>query len=323
MGYRTTSHGFLVEAHVTDKTNGNSYDVSKSVERITVKKNFIDNIFSLYSFELRITTDLRDTFRDDEISLHARISYYNIGDANTSEEGDENNIAEVGVLFDDEIRIYSKPFTTTVSKKEDETDEASTQDESAPFCYYSLTGIPEKEISKNESVMNNIYLDCEVADVIVNMLTTIDTTSNIYMQDTTNKNIFKDVIIPPVGIAEAIEFLDEQYFIYKNPANLYIDTDSIYLYDPISLDTPKTNRIEYRIISSEATEEVPQSALPDLDENNNIRFIYRSIPSFDVSKKIAAHKLGSHTIFYYYDDNFQINTRNKDNSESYKKDRYI
>lgn len=323
MSYQKVNHGYLITGNLLDNTTGASYDLSGQILDVMVKKSYIEDAFPLYVIDFKTTQQIRDIMRDNNVSVALRISYYNVDDIQTEEEIDTTEVTELGVLFDGVIRIYDKPYATTTSKVEEENDDAETQKETAPFVYYRMSGIPEDLISKNETNMNAIYKDCELIDVAVHMLTSVDTTSKMYIQESVNKNKQSQVLIPPVSLVPAIEFLDSMYYyIYDHDANLFIDSDAIYLYDPISEDTPKTNIIECNILTAEATENTQDIQRPSVNEDGNIKLSYRNLPTYNRSKDIMDHTLGSHTVFYYYDENFNLVSETETN-ETYEKVRYL
>ena len=47
------------------------------------------------------------------------------------------------------------------------------------------------------------------------------------------------------------------------------------------------------------------------------------IPGYLNESKIASHELGDYTVYYYYDDNYNLVNRTRTNSEAYPKTRYI
>lgn len=324
MSYNAVNHGFLITGNILDDTTGSTYKMDGCFDSILVRKRFLNDNFPLYVANLRTTEEMRNIMRDDDIRLYLRISYYNISTSQTADELDTNEVAEAGIVFDGIIRIYEKPFETTAAKVDDDNSDGITQTQSAPFVNYSLTGIPENLIEKNETVVNDIFADAELADVIVYELSNIDKTSNMYIQETVNKTVYSDILLPPVSIIPAIKFLDTTYHrIYKHDAAFFIDSNNIYLYDPISDDTPMTNYLEINVVTTEATTDLTSSSLLKIDEDNNLKITYRKMPAFSINDEITTHTLGDHTVYYYYDENFNLVNRDRTNEKAYPKTRYL
>lgn len=324
MSYNKVNHGFLITGNILNDDTGETISVNNCIENVLVRKRFIEDSFPLYMVKLKTTQEVRDIIRDNNIHLYLRISYYNIDASQSPNEVDTSMVAEAGVIFDGTIRIYEKPFETTAAKVEEETDTGLSQVQTAPFFYFKLSGIPEELLQKNETVINDIFKNAELADVLVYELTNIDKTSNLHLQETVNKERYSDILIPPLSLVPALTYLDNQYeHFYKYDANLFIDRNNIYFYDPLSENMPTLNNIECNVLSTQATSDSENISVLFMDENDNLRISYRTMPSYQNTNKISTHILGSHTIYYYYDNNYNLVTRDKNNSEAYEKTRYL
>jgi len=219
-----------------------------------VKKSFGEDFFPLFVIDLKTTQEIRDIIRDNSVSISLKVSYYNIDDIQTDSEIDDGAVTEIGILYDTIIRIYDKPFVTTAAKVDEEADEGDSQITSAPFVYYRVSGIPEDLISKNENSMNIIYEDCTLLDATINLLTRNDPTGDFFIQDSTNKTVYKDILVPPLALIPAINYIDNKYYhLYEHDINMFIDTKGTYVYDILSENVPVTNTLEINIISADAT----------------------------------------------------------------------
>ena len=326
MSYKNVSHGFTVEAKLLDNSNNELYDISSTIQSIMVKKAFLENSFPLYVFDIRCTEEQRNLMRDNAVSVRLIISYYNSDTNINSEDLDRTEIGLEGKVYDGIIRIYDKPFATTLAKHDEEIEgnEENNQSKAAPFVYYRMSGIPEELISKNESSVNMVYKNCELADAVVHMISSIDTQSNVYMQETVNKTVHPFILVPPLSLVPALKHIDNNYMhCYEHPASFFIDDSGIYFYDMFSNDTPKTNMLEVRVLDSKITTNSEVNTRPAIDENNNVQMIYKVLPAFSKTTPITTHELGSHTIYYFYDDNFKLVTDSEENKDSYEKVRYV
>ena len=322
--FKKVNHGFLVEARVLDATNGEEYNLTGCIEDVMVRKRYIEDTFPLVVLDMRTTEEMRNIMRDDDVSVYLKITYYNVDDIQTATEIDSAHVTEIGKIFEGIIRIYEKPFSTTASKVEEENGEETSQKESAPFVYYRMSGIPEDLISKNEECVNNIFQDATLADALVYEISSVDKSSNMFIQEPDNREVFNSILSPPVSIVESIEFLDDTYrHFYKHGYNLFIDSSGWYMYDIDANEPLTTNILECTILTTEATGDNETLSRPAVDSDGNIQLKYRNVPSFNSSEKIVSHTLGSHTIYYYYDENFNLLTKSDDNDESFNKIRYV
>lgn len=325
MAYNYVNHGFLIEAYALDNDTGDQYDISDTIEDVMVRKRFIQDSFPLFVIDIRTTEEMRDILRDNNISIHLRISYYSVDENNDgTDTSDDNSVTELGVVYEGTIRIYEKPYPTTASKIEEESDEDEDQTTSTPFVYYQMSGIPEDLLEKNETSLNMVYKNCEIVDAAVHLISSIDTTSTVYMQETDNKDVFTDIFVPPLSLVPAISWLDTKYrCFYNHPSSFFLDSDEIYLYDPFSDEMPNRNTIEINVLSTEATGDTESIQRTMVDDDGNLKLTYLDLPSYSNIKNITGHTLGSQTIYYYYDENYNLVTREENDSTQYTKVRYV
>ena len=102
---------------------------------------------------------------------------------------------------------------------------------------------------------------------------------NFLIEETTNKEIEKFILVPPVSLAPAIQYIDEKYYLCINIPQIYFfDMDTTYLYDPISNNSPTTNIVECNIITADATGSVDDIYRPKVRCDGNIKLTYKNIP---------------------------------------------
>ena len=323
--YKYVNQGFLVEGKVLLNGSDESYDVSDSITDVMIKDAFLENIFQLVVIDMRLTEDMISIMRDNDFRFYLKIYAYRLADSDTTEEADSKDISVTDVVFDDIIRIYDQPFIENPSKvEEDSSDSNSDQIEKAiPFLYYRISGIPENDIEINEGIVNNIYGDCTVGDAAVNMLTSNSNGAQIYIDPIQNKDTHRNILIPPMSLSEAMSFLDSQYYIYgSQPMNMYIRNGHIYVYKLLG-EHIGGNILQCDILSYDATVNTEKIGMLMENEDGDLKVVYRAMPAYIRNKKVVSHEYGSETIYYTYDDDYNLSIRESGNSESFKKTRYI
>lgn len=323
MSYKKVIHGFKVEGTLVDKTDGNSYNLSNYIIDIMVRKRYIEDVFPLFVLDFRLTQELRNRLRDDEYLIDLKISYFENSDDGDSSIKDTSDIAEAGIVYQGTIRPYITPYDTTYSKKDEESESAEGVETSAPLVFYRVSGIPDSLIGLNENALNIIYKNSNLSTSLVNIISSTVTNLKCSIQQPTNTKLYKNILIPPLSLVKAINYLDTYYGIYNTPASLFIDTDKLYLYDSLSKDIPLENTIEYNIKSTEDTSNMSDIGSVTMDDENNIRIYSRIAPSINNNKKVVSHTVGSDAIYYSYDSNFNIIKRSSGNPNSYNKFRYF
>lgn len=321
MSYNLVNHGFLVEAYVVDEEGADVIDISGSILDIMVRKRFIDDCFPLVVIDMRTTEDIRNHIRDIDCKIKLRISYYDLDKEASIESTDTAIMAEKGIVFENLIRIYDKPYTTTAAKHEEENGETISQTESAPFIYYRVSGVPENCLQVNQGTFNIIYKDAEVSDALVNMISSVYNGKTI-IQETQNKTVYNNILITPNNLIPAITQLNNYYGLYNTLSNVFMDFDTLYCYSPTSSAVPSSNLIEYNVINPDSTGN--QTALqPNIDEDNNVKLTSKVLPEFKDASDIVEHMFGNETVFFSYDEYFDTNIRERNNNDAYQKVRYV
>ena len=304
---------FLVEATLIDHTNDQVIDISSFINSINVKKNYITNSFPLFVINLMTTEQVRDIMRDNEISVNIKVDKYSDSDSETSEDTDEIPIIEERII-DTTIRIYDKPYASTSSFKEEDDENADSQSQVMQVVPYQLSGIPEELIRKNEKVLNDVYESAKINDVLVHLLSSVET-NEIYIDNSDNSDRYASLLVPPLNIIPAVRYIQETYGIYKSSLGIFFDLDKAYLYKLFNKNRLHERTIE--VITTPINDEANDNKFltPLVDENNNVRIHLKNTPDFQSFSKISDDVIGKTTVFNSYDYNFDVVRRVYNNPE--------
>lgn len=325
MAYTTLNQGFLIDANVIGSNNSTSYDISRMIEDIMIKKSYLSQNMPLFVIDLKITEEIRDFIRDNETLINLTIYTYNITDTSDADDEDDNEPTITDTYYSGVIRLYDVPYTTTSAKSEDDsdTDEDKTQAQSVPMVYYRVSGIPLDIIQKNSRIINQVYSDCSFNDILVNLVSNIES-NDIYIQPTDNQDIKTSVLIPPLTLIQSIQYLNNAYQLYDGLCNIFLDTDCTYVYNPLSSDLKKSNIFDYKVMSINSTGNSTEYIRPSIDwENQNIRLVVNRLTGFSEEQKIVGNSLGSDITYYSYDDNFNLISRGTSSNLGYEKTKYF
>lgn len=319
MSYANKVEKFLIRTVILDKTTGDSYDVSSGVKAVNVKRDYMENSFPLFVIDFKITEDVRDAMRDDDITVSLKIYEYN---ANTQEDNDDNedssDIVSENVYLDTIILPYIKPYEYTNTYEEEDTSNTAseTQSSSLPYFNYEVIGIPETLITKNKSVVNAIYEKANMDSIVINLLTPI-ANNTIYMDASDNKTRLDSLLVPPMNIIPALRWLDSSYGIYTGPMNIFFDFNKTYVYEVLhDRSQSYTNVMEINTESLTDLNDDTKLLTPQYDSTNgNIRLILKVAPSYVNRNKIVYDTLGETSIFNSYDDNFDLVSRIKKHTD--------
>lgn len=323
MSFSVVNHNFTIESTLFNLEDNSTVDLSNSIIDVMVRKRFLEESFPLVVLDLKTTESIRNMIRDNDCKIHIKVMYYDTDNGNT-DDTDDVSIAPEGISFEANIRIYEKPYSTTTAKKDiDSSESDNTQSESAPFIYYRVHGIPEESISKNEGTVNNVFKDAEPIDALIYLLSSVGSV-NPRLQESDNKEKYKNIIVPPISVVPAVKMIQNYYHIYNDGLSLFFDTDATYCFSPFSPNKPQDNLFEINVISTTATAELKTAQKPTIDkQTNNIRVSIQSLPAFTRNTKVARHTTGSETIYYTYDETFNLSQRTTNDDKSFNKVRYI
>jgi len=310
---------FVVEANILNLNNGESVDISNSITDINVKKSFIESSFPLVVVNMMVTEENRNIMRDNDIALKIKVSKYT--DVNQESEQDTDSIVIEEVILNSVIRSYKKPYAATAAKTEEDNEDRNNQSDTIKLIPYQIIGIPEELIQKNKIVINQIYENAKMDDVLVNILSQVET-GNLFMDPSDNIEKELSLLIPPLNVAPAIKYLQEVYGIYNAGMSLFFDFDGTYLTKMYGSSRQYANTLE--IISVSANENNTNIAYttPQTNEDGNVRLYLQVPPPFVSVDKISKDVLGQTTVFNSYDYNFDPVRRIYSQDTNNQKTRY-
>jgi len=322
MAYSDKKQGFLLTASIL-RPSGDYIDCSKMISDIRIKKDYISASFPLCMISFNVTVENRDILRDEDIEISLSVEAYNSLDSDV-QETDGEDIVTTDEVLSTIIRPYEKPYDVS-DVKDDEDNEDSENigiKESVNTVSYTVSGIPKSLIIKNKSIINTIYDGATINDILVNILSDIDT-SDILIEPSDNGTSYENIIIPPLSPIAAIKYLDNFYGIYNENLGIFLDNTKSYVY-PLNKANRDyySNTLEIYIKTSNETSNNDIYTNAKLDDDNNIRVYKRAVPSFVETKKVTGDTIATNTVFYSYDENYNLVTRGETYDMGYEKNRY-
>jgi len=318
--YKNKIEKFTVEATLLVLNNGESRDISRSIRSIAVKKDYLENSFPLFIIGMMTTVELRDIMRDNEFKVALKVLRYS--DINSEASEDSTNITIEETVIDTTIKVYSKPYTSTSSKVENDDDSSDTQKTTVQLVPVEVLGIPEELVNKNNNVVNEIYQEAKIEDILINILSSVDN-KPIFLDVPDNTEKEGSLIIPPLNVIPAIKYLQDIYGIYNSPIMIFFDLHKTFITKLHNGGRIYKNNFELNIIAPDSINNDNVMLTPQIDENNNIRLYQRIDPMFSSEKQINMNFMGETTIFNSYDYNFDVINRTYNNDTTTGKVRYF
>jgi len=311
---------FLVEATLLDHTNSDAINISSFINSINVRRNYMEESFPLFVINMMTTQQVRDKMRDNDVSINLKVTKYFDLDSETNADSTEQPVID-SAIFDTTIRIYEKNYTTSSQKLEDDDEEGDNPSTVLQLIPYQFTGIPNELISKNKEVINEIYEDAKMNDILVHILSSIEN-NEIFIDPSDNNEKEMSLIIPPLNIIPSLKYLQNSYGIYNSGMGLFFDLNRTLLFKKFNKNRNYKNTFEIIVIPANDVSSDQKLVTPLFDEDNNIRLYLKNTPNFQSDLKINYDVIGETTVFNSYDYNFDSVRRVYSNETNNGKIRY-
>jgi hypothetical protein len=311
---------FVIEATLLNLNDGESYDISSYISDVNIKKDFISTSFPLVVINMMTVETFRDIMRDNDVSVKLKISKYI--DIDQEQNQDADGIVLNDIVINTVIRSYKKPFTSTSTKTEDEEEFDTNAKDTTKAYAYQIIGIPEELIQKNSSVINEIYQDVKIDEVLVNILSSIESRS-IFIDPSDNIDLQESLMIPPMNVIPTVKYIQDVYGIYNAGLSLFFDFDGTYLTKIFASSREYGNTLE--ILTPSANDNTADVAYttPQFDEEDNVRLNLKVPPPFVSLNEITMDTIGQTTVFNSYDYNFDVVKRIYNQNTTNEKVRYF
>jgi hypothetical protein len=320
MPYATRIEKFLVEAYLLNGDSDSSVDISRYVTDINVRKDYAQSSFPLVVVNFMITEQLRDTMQGNDVSIRLKVSKY--VDVNQDTTQADSIVSVDEVVFDTVIRSYQKPFSSTMSRTEEDNESGDNQRDTIQLTPYQIAGIPDDLISKNRLVVNEVYEDARIDDVLVNILSSVEQ-RRIFVDPSDNVERERSLIIPPMNLVPAIKYLQEVYGVYDAGMSLFFDFDGTYLTKLLAQSRVYSNTLEVITVPPNDNDADIRYSSNQIDEAGNVRLNMKVPPPYVSNDKINLDYVGQTTVFNSYDFNFEPVRRIYNQETNNDKTRYF
>ena len=311
---------FLVEATILNTADGSAINVSNFIKEINVRKDFVENSFPLFVVNFMTTERVRDIMRDNDVNLSLKVSKYTETDLEVTEESANPTIE--AVIVDTVIRSYKKPYETTSSKTEEGEEAADSQSDTVQLIPFQIIGIPEELISKNATIVNEVFENARMDDVLVSIMSATNGSSRVYIDPSENEEREESLIVPPMNVVPAVKYLQDVYGVYRGGINVFLDLGRSLVYKVFNTNRTPGNTFEAIVVPTEDVNNTFKFMTPQIDENENVRVFLRTTPPFMSNTKIRDDASGQTAVFSSYDYNFSTVRRTYLNDAPNPKTRY-
>ena len=311
---------FLVEAFMLDRTEGDSTNISTYIKNISVKKNYIENSLPLFVIDLFLPNDVREKMRDNDIFINLDVSKYSDIDSEQTEETETPFIT--GNVFNVLIKPYTKPNTDNSLKSEDDEGNGEKGNNFKLFPF-QIAGVPENLVKKNNLIINEVYQESLMDDILVNILSQAES-GKIFIDPSDNKEREESLLVPPLNIITAVKYLHEYYGIYNSKLGLFFDYNGTYCFKHFNEMRTYTNSFEIIVDDvADIDDDIKYTAIHVDEQDENLRLFVKRAPSMVDRREIVMDTIGETSVFSSYDNNFNLVRRIYNNDTTNNKVRYF
>ena len=314
-----TVHSFKITVNAINRQTSEIINFSDTLISFSGKENYLENVFALYVLKFQISNEQLKFLSENDVNFSISILRATNVLNQSNEDYDLNDITYDKEIFNDVLRPFNRPKIENIKDKEYESDDDATPDQQK--IIYTINCISIAALSYNNPIINGIYTDTTLKNVLVNIVSSVFK-ETLYFQDPDNTAIFPTVFIPPMNLVPALEFLESGYEIYKSDFNMFIKSDHFYVY---CINQPERNyehRFDINIVNMTQNTNDELYQYFQLDENDNGNIYYKNTPVVSDTHDIVANVVGNNMIAYSYDNNFNLVTRNYNIESDYNKVRY-
>lgn len=314
-----TVHSFKITVNAINRQTSEIINFSDTLISFSGKENYLENVFALYVLKFQISNEQLKFLSENDVNFSISILRATNVLNQSNEDYDLNDITYDKEIFNDVLRPFNRPKIENIKDKEYESDDDATPDQQK--IIYTINCISIAALSYNNPIINGIYTDTTLKNVLVNIVSSVFK-ETLYFQDPDNTAIFPTVFIPPMNLVPALEFLESGYEIYKSDFNMFIKSDHFYVY---CINQPERNyehRFDINIVNMTQNTNDELYQYFQLDENDNGDIYYKNTPVVSDTHDIVANVVGNNMIAYSYDNNFNLVTRNYNIESDYNKVRY-
>lgn len=294
------NYNFKVELSLIS-SDGNERILTDSVKTIHILKNYVTNIMPLFVFDLTLDVDTLNEIINNNVSF--TLNVYRFNRANTSNDDVSDVICDKTVLS-----ILLKPYNKQRYEPAQYTIDDDTESTSKSKLYsYTVECLQKNLVDNNSQILNDIYRDTNIATAIVNTVSKVYK-GDAYIQQPDNNKKYINIIIPPMNLSNTIQHLDNEYGIYTNDANMFMDSDVFYLY-AVGSNSIIDKKLTINIVpqTDNSNNSIYQTYYGDDDDNISITL--KTTPVISKKKDVVDNSIGKKAVFNSYDENYNVVTR--------------
>lgn len=315
MGLTNINHNYSVEFSII-QPDGTYIVVPDSVTSIHIKKNFVDEIFPLFVLDLSLYIENLKTLVEEDCKVSLTINRFNKYDDANSDSTDYTYDKQ---CLSTVLRIYDKRYIDIDSFTSDADNDTEETTETRKINY-QINCLIDDISAVNDEILTDVYCNADISSIIVNLLSNVYN-KDVYIQQSDNLVRYTNVVVPPMNINNALNFLADKYGIYNGTLNKFFDSTCLYIYD-INNNAIQDKSYTINVLTSKQNTDSEVYSTYRMDDSENVVLYTRTSPSVVFNTNVDDYENGSNIVINRYDENIQLSTTSNVIDNTSSKTRY-
>lgn len=199
---------------------------SHRVSSLVVLDNYIENVYPIICIRISIEDSLYERIIEFKDSVKFQIDirkYYTEQDTGEDSLCSAHMNVTYQLILDDAENTVNKTLRNS-EFPEGDTDELMGIKRSEEFYLFN-----EEMIRSNTSLINGVLKNATVSDAIAAILRAANIKRNLIMPAVSNTQIYPYLVIPPLRITKALQFIESYYGMYRTGSIIYFGMDRNYI----------------------------------------------------------------------------------------------
>lgn len=231
MNRRLNKYYYDIDIRLIDNENNKIIDINKNFTNLGILFDFKKHVFPVIEVQLSLDTYLYNLIRTSDCNIRLSILKKELDTLN-----DYSNLVTSSLYMNNEIfTIIDKTKLVYINDE---------QEHDIPSLNVTLTLFSMNHLKINKFMFNSNYLNCRPVD-IVSLINNINQ-AKILIERPINQRKYEQIIIPPMNIIEMINYIQNNYSLYKDDLLLFFDFNTYYVMNKVITGSTPKEKLDYK-----------------------------------------------------------------------------
>ena len=187
---------------------------------MTIEKDFDNDYFPIFNLKLSLPYSQYYTIIDNKTTVKFKVRL----EKTTYDEISVESYTEI--VFDTAFSIFTDINAAFFDKElyNQTTNLLGTVENRGNFDFYLFK---DNDIKASKRIINRVVSESNMSNCIVYLLSKSGTT-NVLMTPLDNRNVYRDIILPPLSVIKSISYLEKYFGFYKHGSLFFYDFNTTF-----------------------------------------------------------------------------------------------